>query len=119
VTLGIDAEPDLPLPDGVLEIVAMPSERTMLGMLGGRVHWDRLLFSAKEAVYKAWFPLMGCWLGFEDVLVSVDAVHGRFDARLPLLLHDGSGTLLESLHGRWGVRDGVIASVVELARVPG
>ena len=31
-----------------------------------RVCWDRLLFSAKEAVYKAWFPLAGRWLGFED-----------------------------------------------------
>jgi len=25
--------------------------------------WDRLLFSAKESVYKAWFPLTGRWLG--------------------------------------------------------
>jgi 4'-phosphopantetheinyl transferase EntD len=25
-------------------------------------NWDRLLFSAKEAVYKAWFPLVGEWL---------------------------------------------------------
>ena len=28
--------------------------------------WDKILFSAKESVYKAWFPLTGRWLGFED-----------------------------------------------------
>jgi 4'-phosphopantetheinyl transferase EntD len=27
-------------------------------------HWGRLLFSAKEAIYKAWYPLAGRWPGF-------------------------------------------------------
>jgi enterobactin synthetase component D / holo-[acyl-carrier protein] synthase len=32
-----------------------------------QVRWDRLLFSAKEAAYKAWFPLTGATPGFADV----------------------------------------------------
>lgn len=58
-SLGIDAEPDGPLPDGVLDAVALPAERTRLLRLTHdhpAAHWDRLLFSAKESVYKAWFP---------------------------------------------------------------
>ena len=58
-SLGIDAEPHLPLPDGVLELIALPTELRRIAELSGRhplVHWDRLLFSMKESVYKAWFP---------------------------------------------------------------
>ena len=46
------------------------------------VHWDRLLFSAKESVYKAWFPLARRWLGFEDAVVMIDPSAGTFQARL-------------------------------------
>ncbi|HEX5742053.1 MAG TPA: 4'-phosphopantetheinyl transferase superfamily protein, partial [Pilimelia sp.] len=48
--IGIDAEPDAPLPDGVREAVALPGE---LADPPVTPHADRLLFCAKEAVYKA------------------------------------------------------------------
>jgi len=60
--VGIDAEPNLPLPGGLLAAVASRAER---GWLADRmttapwVCWDRLVFSAKESVYKAWFSLTG------------------------------------------------------------
>ena len=44
--------------------------------------WDRLLFSTKESVYKAWFPLAERWLGFEDARVTIDRDRGSFAARL-------------------------------------
>jgi 4'-phosphopantetheinyl transferase EntD len=50
-TLGIDAEPNEPLPDGVLDSVTVAEERTWLAELAARrpeVSWDRLVFSAKE-----------------------------------------------------------------------
>ena len=36
------------------------------------LHWDRILFCAKEATYKAWFPLTKRWLGFEDAHIVFD-----------------------------------------------
>ncbi|MFD0027341.1 4'-phosphopantetheinyl transferase family protein [Streptomyces sp. NPDC055059] len=69
LSLGIDAEPHAPLPAGVLDLVADPVERAALARLARThpgVHWDTLLFSAKESVFKAWFPLMGSWLDFTD-----------------------------------------------------
>jgi len=69
VTLGIDAEPHEALPDGLLGDIARPEERPWLRRHEAElpdVHWDRLLFSAKESVYKEWFPLAKRWLGFED-----------------------------------------------------
>ena len=64
--LGIDAEPDVPLPAGTLEVVASDAERAALAALPPGPAWDRLLFSVKEAVFKAWHPLMRRWLGFEE-----------------------------------------------------
>ena len=37
----------------------------------------------RRAVYKAWFPLTGRWLGFEEVLVAVDPERGRFAVDIP------------------------------------
>jgi enterobactin synthetase component D / holo-[acyl-carrier protein] synthase len=57
--IGIDAEPDAPLPDGVWDLVATPAERDRLAATQHEPvgpNWDRLLFSAKEAVYKPGSP---------------------------------------------------------------
>jgi 4'-phosphopantetheinyl transferase EntD len=84
-SLGIDAEPHEPLPAGVGRQVILPAEAEMLDRLAGThpgTHWDRLLFSAKESVYKTWFPLHGRWLGFEEAQLSVDPAAGTFTAQV-------------------------------------
>jgi 4'-phosphopantetheinyl transferase EntD len=56
VTIGIGAEPHGPLPAGAAAVVSSAPERAWLKEYAGRspeVYWDRLLFSAKESVYKA------------------------------------------------------------------
>ncbi|MEZ4403239.1 MAG: 4'-phosphopantetheinyl transferase superfamily protein [Kofleriaceae bacterium] len=80
-SVGIDAEPNQPLPEGVLATVATTAERAALAGLPPGVAWDRLLFAAKESVYKAWWPLTGRWLGFEDATVTISAA-GTFAARV-------------------------------------
>jgi 4'-phosphopantetheinyl transferase EntD len=104
--LGIDAEPHAPLPDGVLDAVSSAAERRALG--GAGVCWDRLLFSAKEAVFKAWFPLAGRGLEFCDVEVAFDD-DGTFTARV---LVDGP---LRDVRGRWAVDDGLACTAVVAA----
>jgi len=119
VTVGIDAEPNAPLPDGLLEDIARPEELPNLRRLGWEtpeVHWDRLEFSAKESVYKAWFPLTKRWLGFDDAMIAFDPVAGTFIARLLVpgpQLDDGP---LRGFHGRWVVRDGIIATGIAVTR---
>lgn len=54
--IGIDAEPAVRLPPGTLELIAHPAERPRLEEMSElyQMHpWDVVLFSAKEAVYKA------------------------------------------------------------------
>ena len=110
VALGIDAEVDERLPEGVLDQVAFGRERAMVAARGPGVCLDRLLFSAKEAVYKAWYPLAQRWLGFEDVELTIDVPAGTFRARLLVPGPDIGGAPLTELNGRWCAEDGIIAA---------
>lgn len=72
--LGIDAEPNRALPMSVLDLVVTPRERNELDRRGrDSICWDRMLFSIKESVYKAWSPLTNRWLDFQDVEVEIQA----------------------------------------------
>jgi 4'-phosphopantetheinyl transferase EntD len=119
LTLGLDAEPDGPLPDGVLGAVATSDERARLDALAAVApapNWDRLLFCAKEAVYKAWFPLTRRWLGFKEAEITISPADGTFAARLlvggPVL----DGSRLTGFTGRWLARDGLILTVIAVPR---
>ena len=119
VTIGLDAEPDAPLPGGVLELVSLPAERARLRELAAaspETGWDRLLFCAKEAVYKAWFPLTGGWLGFADADITIDAADGTFSARLLVPVPvPGGAPLGGGFTGRWLARDGFILTAIAVA----
>lgn len=115
-TIGIDAEPNLRLPPGVLGVVALPVERERVRLLLREAPgpcWDRLLFSVKEAVFKAWFPLTGARLDFEDAEVAFAAA-GRFSVRLRLPPRPGGDP--PRLAGRWSVAAGVLATAIALPR---
>src|ERR1700761_6451911 len=47
-SVGIDAEPHGVLPDGVLDAVSLGEERPEIAALPEGLHWDRILFCAKE-----------------------------------------------------------------------
>jgi 4'-phosphopantetheinyl transferase EntD len=121
--IGMDAEPGDPLPRGVLDVISLPAERARLAALAGErpaVCWDRLLFSAKESVYKTWFPLARRWLGFESADVVIDAPGGTFTARLLVPGPVVNGSPLTLLHGRWLSGQGLLvtAVVVPATRTP-
>jgi len=114
VAIGIDAEPHAPLPAGIEPVIARPEELRRLHALSARMpelHWDRLLFSAKESIYKAWFPRAKRSLGFEDASVILDANRCTFTARLTVGARELMGARAE-FHGRWLVSDGYILTAV-------
>ncbi|MET9813058.1 MULTISPECIES: 4'-phosphopantetheinyl transferase superfamily protein [unclassified Streptomyces] len=113
-SVGIDAEIHGPLPEGVLPSVSLPAEAERLRRLAAEhpgVHWDRLLFSAKESVYKAWFPLTGKWLDFMEADIEITP-DGRFRAELlvpgPLV----GDRRLGHFDGRWTAARGLVATAV-------
>lgn len=116
LALGIDAEPNAPLPDGVLVQIASAEERSQLAdlrRLAPSVHWDRLLFSSKESVYKAWFPLAERWLGFEDAVVRIDR-DGTFVARLLVEGPPLDGGPLTGFSGRWIASEGLVITAIAM-----
>jgi 4'-phosphopantetheinyl transferase EntD len=117
-SLGVDAEPHDVLPDGVLDAISLPAERAEMAALPTGMHWDRILFCAKEATYKAWFPLTKRWLGFEDahITFTVDDAGsaGGFESTI---LIDGdtlSGPPLSTLAGRWSVERDLVLTAITL-----
>lgn len=82
--LGLDVEGGAPLAARLEARVCRPEERAWLA---GRDSAERgrlakLLFCAKEAVYKCQHPLAGARLGFQDVRVVLDAETGVFQAEI-------------------------------------
>ncbi|MFE0514801.1 4'-phosphopantetheinyl transferase, partial [Streptomyces sp. NPDC058964] len=118
--LGIDAEPNQPLPEGILESIALPQERSWVTRLLRtlpQVRWDRLLFSMKEAVYKSYFPLTGHTLEFEDALLTVDAERGTFRAALLKDPAAEPGSARRVLTGRFSATNGVVLSAIAVPAV--
>jgi 4'-phosphopantetheinyl transferase EntD len=117
-TVGIDAEPHEPLPEGVLDVVALPNERARLRELArtspGATCWDRVLFCAKEAVYKAWYPHAQRMLDFDQARVDFGA-GGTLRAELLVPGPTVAGRRLEGLAGRWAAADGLV--VVALTEI--
>ena len=115
ITIGLDAEPAQWLPADVLGLVALPDERDRLRDLGRAapgICWDRLLFSAKESVYKAWFPLARRWLGFSDADITINAADGTFEARLLVHAPALSAVPPTGFTGRWIIAEGMILTAI-------
>jgi 4'-phosphopantetheinyl transferase EntD len=134
VAIGIDAEPDGPLPAGVLDLVSLPAERDRLRTLAEAmpgIAWDRVLFSAKESVYKAWFPLARRWLGFDEAEITLGPVDGgvpgggvdgiadgTVEARFLVPGPVAGGQPLAGVSGRWMARDGLVLTAIAVPRSP-
>jgi 4'-phosphopantetheinyl transferase EntD len=115
ITIGLDAEPAQPLPGEVLGLVTLPDERDRLRDLARDVQgvcWDTLLFSAKESVYKAWFPLARRWLGFDEADITINAANGTFEARLLIEAPAPAGVPPAGFSGRWLARDGLLLTAI-------
>jgi 4'-phosphopantetheinyl transferase EntD len=119
-SVGIDAEPHDVLPNGVLGAISLPEERGEIPRkLATGLHWDRILFCAKEATYKAWFPLTKRWLGFEDAHITFEpdgpgSVTGSFVSRILIDPQALSGPPLSALAGRWAVERGLVLTAIVL-----
>jgi 4'-phosphopantetheinyl transferase EntD len=86
--LGVDVEPAEPLPPDLVDFVLSAAERRQTK--GDRIK-QRLVFAAKEAVYKAIHPLDGAPLEYADIEVRLG--EGR------AMLRDGRRLQLVTLAG--------------------
>ncbi len=106
--LGLDAEPDDALPAEVAPEVLHGPELEWAATTDV-AHPGRLIFCAKEAAYKVWYPITGRWLGFADVDVTIDTGAGSFGVEMQV---DGP---TGRLSGRYRVGQGLIVAAIEVA----
>ena len=79
-SLGLDIEDAAPLDVSLIDTICTPLERERLNS-SGRGREAKAIFSAKEATYKALYPLTAKLLDFHDISVTFSGP-GRFNARL-------------------------------------
>lgn len=115
VALGIDAERHQPLSSGVEQAVCTSGELAWCeARPPSAIHWPTVIFSAKEAIYKCWFPLAGTWLGFHDAELSLSPSNGTFTARI---LAGGPAALAERqpLEGRFVVARAFVVTAIAVS----
>ena len=93
--LGVDVERETAVSAAVAQRLLSESEQAWLPA----PEWRTMLFSAKEAVYKAVNPIVGEFLGFGDVELAIDEERQAFRARC----RDGlaSQATVAAGHGHW------------------
>lgn len=121
-SLGLDVEVAQRLPDGVLNAVTTVRERRVLRRAATRAPGRALgtvLFSAKESVYKAWFPLAGRFLDFDEVDLHLEVEHqgdwgvevgGSWHARVL-----SRPSPVPDIHGSWVIHNGYVVTVCGVA----
>ncbi len=75
--LGIDVEPLEPLPKGVDRYINTEEEARFVTENPG-LHPERLIFSAKESLYKCYYPLVKRFFGFQSVTLDFDLARQRY-----------------------------------------
>lgn len=117
VSLGIDLE-DLPgAPLHTLDATLLPQERAGLKDLHATLPQGigaQVIFSAKESLYKAWYPLERRWLDFDEALIRLRQVgprHGTFEVTL-LTDFRARAAWREHADGRWAVDARQVATAI-------
>ena len=94
--LGIDIEPATPLPDDVVDFALSVGERRSIG---GDPVTARLVFSCKEAVYKAVNPFDGSPLEYDDIEIRLDEQRAILrDGREVRFIAERGGRLLAAAY---------------------
>lgn len=110
--IGIDIEANRPLPQGVARRILGEQEQQWIRRSDPRLAAETLLrvFCAKEALYKAIYPLARHALPPQALIVERSARNDGFVARLAV---EGTPFPKDAvLEGRWAVRRGHVAAAV-------
>jgi 4'-phosphopantetheinyl transferase EntD len=115
ISFGIDAEPHEVSGPSILENITRPAEREALKSLAGvGVLWELVILSAKECVYKAWFPVTRYWLDFMDVEISFE--EPMFFRAEVLVGSKLSHFTRRQFSGRYLVNKGFVFTFVQITR---
>ncbi len=84
--IGIDAELNTPLNSQVVPTILRKTEQMHIHDLekthNSHLNLDKVIFSAKESIYKAFFPMYEVYLGFLEAELTLDLENMSFSARI-------------------------------------
>ncbi len=109
-SIGIDLESSAPLKEALWRRVCTASERDWLHELSAPGLTGKIVFSAKEAVYKCQYPISGQFLGFHAVEVEL----GEDSFRAVFQQEAGEFQVGDVITGRYVVEEGLVATACEL-----
>ncbi len=113
ISLGLDVEKRETVKPAIRDLISLPEE---LEWLGSRKHdpiaW-KLIFSAKESVYKCLYPVLRQWIGFSQARLKFDFQKQLFTVSLDKALEIPPG-LFTRLQGRFLLTEDYIFTSVEL-----
>lgn len=112
--LGLDAEPDQPLPYDVLDEICDSDECSWIAGQAQPLRWARLIFVVKEAAYKCQYPISKTLFGFDAMTVRINpearTVTAQFRRSVPFF---DAGTIL---HGRFDFAGSLVLAGFALKR---
>jgi 4'-phosphopantetheinyl transferase EntD len=109
-SIGIDLESSAPLKQALWRRVCTPKERDWLQELSAPGLTGKIVFSAKEAVYKCQYPISSQFLGFHAVEVEL----GEDSFRAVFQQEAGEFQVGDVITGRYVVEEGLVATACEL-----
>ena len=110
LSLGLDAETNEPLSHKVLQRIGNDQEQEWVKSVDGSLvqHPGKILFSAKEATYKAWYPITHEWLGFQEASIDFHNEKNTFT------VHIQKNGPIREMQGKYMIRKGVIITAIEV-----
>jgi|SRR6187402_247094 len=104
--IGIDVERNALVQDSIFQEISTAEDRSHIQQLSLSLAsdspWRALLFSAKESLYKVWYPWTHCWLDFEQANIRFAPDRMQFECILnhPVAILKGFPRLLKGRY-RW------------------
>ncbi|MEO1331203.1 MAG: 4'-phosphopantetheinyl transferase superfamily protein [Pseudomonadota bacterium] len=107
--LGVDLEGAEPLKPQLRRKICRPEDRVDAPLQA--IERGKLIFSAKEAVFKAYYPRVRRYLDFLDAVLEIDEASGAFRAEI---VNPDSPPLagLRAFEGRWCVVEGQVLTAL-------
>jgi len=82
--IGIDVEEHSALEPNIVKMILVPNEQMMINDLPSRggVHWAKVIFSAKESFYKAYFQIAEQYLDYLEAEFFIEPVNQSLSCHL-------------------------------------
>ena len=99
-SIGIDAEPNINLPHEIWDLILTSAERNFCKSNSmDKRKFCRIIFSAKESIYKTIYPLLKEYVDFLDIEILIDGESETFTAKFPIEIAEKVG--LVSINGKF------------------